>query len=100
MEQVNEHQQNNCKIFWIKWWPNISQVLTLITLGLMLWTIAVAMFGPEQAGPESQGFRLFILFITAKICGCLIAPLNIPPMLGMKNKCNSFRSKKMNFEFI
>lgn len=63
------------------WWPLVSRLITLTTISLMCWAIAYSLFG-EEAGLNSQGFRLAVLFIAAKAFGAVLGLMKIPPMLG------------------
>ncbi|XP_017776313.1 PREDICTED: mitochondrial sodium/hydrogen exchanger 9B2-like [Nicrophorus vespilloides] len=71
------------KSFIRKIWIGYSYIPSLILLALVLWAIGYSLFGDKYAGIESQLFSLAVLFILAKIVGCLVAYLKIPPMVGM-----------------
>lgn len=64
-------------------WGGHSDVISLFILVFVIWAIGFALFGNDVVGPESQLFKLAVLFISAKIAGFLVSLIKLPPMVGM-----------------
>ncbi|XP_068084864.1 sodium/hydrogen exchanger 9B2 isoform X3 [Anabrus simplex] len=61
-------------------WP--LQVVTAILFALLLWGAAYTLL-KEHVAPESNLFRLAMLFVLAYLAGQLVGLLRLPPLLGM-----------------
>uniref|UniRef100_A0A1Y1MAZ5 Cation/H+ exchanger transmembrane domain-containing protein n=1 Tax=Photinus pyralis TaxID=7054 RepID=A0A1Y1MAZ5_PHOPY len=64
-------------------WANNSDKFSLFLLLFLVWAIAYSIFGDEHVGVNSVIFRLAVVFIVAKLAGCLLGLIRIPPMIGM-----------------
>ncbi|KAK5644275.1 hypothetical protein RI129_008120 [Pyrocoelia pectoralis] len=71
------------KLIRIPKWSDYSGILSLFLLFFLLWAIAYSIFGNEYVGVNSVILRLAVLFISAKLAGCLLGLIKIPPMIGM-----------------
>ncbi|XP_025833368.1 sodium/hydrogen exchanger 9B2-like isoform X2 [Agrilus planipennis] len=64
-------------------WHTTSNLFALVLLILLVWAISCSLFELEYVGPSSQLFKLIVLFICAKISGCIVSLFGLPPMVGM-----------------
>lgn len=67
------------------WCPSVLSVtrtITLVVIGLLLWSVFYFEFG-EDILPGSQMFSLLVLFISSYVAGCLIELIKLPALLGM-----------------